>query len=80
MDSRSHLLPTNSLSTSVEACCSEEWHKLIVSLVHSDIEVCTVISVLMIRVEIHPDITLSSKNTLTFPLIMYSKCVRSNLF
>ena len=38
------------------------------------------IAVLMIRVEICPDITFSSKNTLTFPLIMYSKCVRSNLF
>ena len=36
--------------------------------------------VLIIRVEICPDITLSSKNTLTFTLIMYSKCVRSNLF
>ena len=34
------------------------------------------IAVLMIRVEICPDITLSTKNTLTFPLIMYSKCVR----
>ena len=34
----------------------------------------------MIRVEICPDITLSSKITLTFPLIMYSKYVRSNLF
>ena len=32
-------------------------------------------AVLMIRVKICPDITLSSKNTLTFPLIMYSKCV-----
>ena len=30
---------------------------------------------LMIRVEICPDITLSSENTLTFPLIMYSECV-----
>ena len=29
-------------------------------------------TVLMIRVEICPDITLSSKNTLTFPLIMYT--------
>ena len=37
-------------------------------------------AVLMIRVEICPDITLSSKNTLTFSLIMYNKCVRSNLF
>ena len=38
------------------------------------------VAVLMIRVEICPDITLSSKNILTFPLIMYSKYVRSNLF
>ena len=29
-------------------------------------------AVLMIRVEICPDITLSSKNALTFPLIMFS--------
>ena len=39
-----------------------------------------IMSVLMIGVEICPDITLSTKNTPTFPLIMYSKCVRSNLF
>ena len=39
---------------------------------------CECIAVLMIRVEICPDITLSFINTIIFSLIMYSKCVRSN--
>ena len=37
-------------------------------------------AVLIIRIEICQDITLSPKNTLTFPFIMYSKCVGSNSF
>ena len=35
-------------------------------------------AVLMIRVEIFPDITLSFINTIIFSLIIYSKYVRSN--
>ena len=38
----------------------------------------TAISVLMIRVEICPNIALAFINTIIFSMIMYSKCVRSN--